>query len=83
MTGVLDEAEGRQATRRLRGWRLHRAAVHPLLDAAWRYRHNMTAADALYVTLAEQLHAGFLTDDRNLVEAPAFPAGITVFRLPT
>jgi predicted nucleic acid-binding protein len=43
----------------------------------------MTAADALYVTLAEQLHARSLTDDRNLVEAPSFPAGISVFRLPT
>ena len=82
VTGVLDEAKGRRAVLRLRAWRLHRAAVHPLLDRAWTYRHNMTAADALYVALAEQLNGTFLTDDRNLVEAPTFPTGITVYRLP-
>jgi predicted nucleic acid-binding protein len=43
----------------------------------------MTAAEALYVALAEQLHAAVLTDDRNLVAARTFPAGITVFHLPT
>jgi len=42
----------------------------------------MTAADALYVVLAEQLSAEFLTDDRNLVEAPTFPRAINVLRLP-
>ena len=42
----------------------------------------MTAADALYVVLAEQLSAEFLTDDHNLVEAPTFPRTIKVIRLP-
>jgi predicted nucleic acid-binding protein len=82
VTHILDEPKARAAVNELRSWRLHRAAVRPLLDAAWTYRHNMTAADALYVVLAEHLHASFLTDDHNLVEAPTFPSTVSVLRLP-
>ena len=67
---------------RLKGWRLRRAAVPPLLDDAWRYRHNMTAADAIYVALAEHLEAHFLTDDHNLADAPTFPPQVRVLRVP-
>ena len=81
VTSILQEVTAREAMRRLQTWRLDRLAVRPLLGAAWAYRHNMTAADALYVALAEQLHASFLTDDHNLVQAPTFPGSITVLRL--
>ena len=64
------------------GWHLHRASVAPLVEAAWAYRHNMTAADALYVALAEQLGADFLTDDHRLADAPTFPSSVQVLRLP-
>jgi predicted nucleic acid-binding protein len=40
--------------------------VAPLIEAAWAYRHNMTAADAIHVALAEHLGADFLTDDHKL-----------------
>jgi len=82
VTHVLDEGHGRAASDRLAAWRLRRASIRPLLGAAWSYRHNMTAADALYVTLAEQLSGDFLTDDHNLVEAPTFPRSVNVLRLP-
>lgn len=45
-------------------------------------RHNLTAADALYVALAESLGASLPTDDRRLAEAPTFPPQVTVLRLP-
>jgi predicted nucleic acid-binding protein len=78
---ILTEAHATAAVARLRSWRLHRASVAPLVDAAWGYRHNMSAADAIYVVLAEHLAAAFLTDDHKLVEGPTFPRGIKVLRL--
>lgn len=82
VTHLLDEAKAREAVAELAGWRLHRASIRGLLGAAWSYRHNMTAADAFYVVLAEQLSADFLTDDHRLVEAPTFPGAVNVLRLP-
>jgi predicted nucleic acid-binding protein len=79
---MLTEPNATAAVARLGRWRLHRASVAPLVDAAWAYRHNMTAADAIYVALAEHLSASFLTDDHNLADAPTFPRHLTVLRLP-
>ena len=79
---VITEAQATAAVARLRRWHLHRASVAPLLDAAWTFRHNMTAADALYVSLAENLGAEFLTDDHKLVDGPTFPRHLNVLRLP-
>jgi predicted nucleic acid-binding protein len=42
----------------------------------------MSAADAIYVVLAEQLGAALLTDDHRLTGAPSFPAGVPVLQLP-
>ena len=79
---ILDETQGRVAAERLGAWPLRRASIRPLLGAAWSFRHNMTAAAALYVVLAEQLSAEFLTDDHSLVESPTFPRTIKVLQLP-
>jgi predicted nucleic acid-binding protein len=79
--GRLTETQATAAVGRLGAWHLHRASVQPLIPAAWSYRHNMTAADALYVALADDLRADFLTDDARLVEAPTFPRQLNVLRL--
>ncbi len=80
--GVLKtEAEAAAAVGRLRTWHLHRASIAPLVDAAWVYRHNMTAADALYVALASSVGADFLTEDHRLADGPTFPRGVKVLRL--
>jgi predicted nucleic acid-binding protein len=79
---AITETQASAALARLRDWHLHHASIAPLVDAAWIYRHNMTAADALYVVLAEHLGADFLTDDHNLVDGPTFPRGVNVLRLP-
>jgi len=78
---TLPEAKAQEALSRLGAWMLRRAAVASLLQAAWPYRHNLTIADALYVALAEHLHADFLTDDHNLVQSPTFPKSVRVLRL--
>jgi hypothetical protein len=53
----ISELQAASALSRVRRWHLRHAAVEPLLEAAWAYRHNMTVADALYVALAERLGA--------------------------
>ena len=83
ITKTMSEPKGAAAIAGLRSWHLHRASVVPLIEAAWVYRHNMTAADAIYVALAEHLQADFLSDDHNLVEAPTFPSHVRVLKLGT
>jgi predicted nucleic acid-binding protein len=79
---LITEAQASGALGRLQRWHVHRAAVEPLIERAWRYRHNMTAADALYVALAEVVGAHLLTADMKLVSAPTFPPSVPVLRLP-
>ena len=54
----------------------------PLLTPAWQYPHNMTTADAIYVALAKELGAPFLSDDQTLMNAPTFPRDVVLLRLP-
>ena len=77
----ITESQAAVAVGRLRDWHLHCASVAPLVSDAWAYRHNMTAADALYVVLAEHLSADFLTDDHRLADCPTFPGAVHVLRL--
>jgi predicted nucleic acid-binding protein len=53
-----------------------------LIAAAWKYRHNLTAADALYVALAEEIRGDLLTDDYKLAAAPNLPPWLNVLTLP-
>lgn len=80
---TITEVQATKAIDHLRAWHLRKASIAPLLDAAWAHRHNMTAADALYVALAHHLGARLLTDDHHLVESPTFPRNINVLRLAT
>ncbi len=75
------ETQANAAVGRLSAWHLRRASIAPLVPAAWRYRHNMTAADAIYVALAENLGGDLLTDDHQLSQAPTFPPAVNVLRL--
>ncbi len=79
--GKLTESQATAAVGRLASWHLHRASIAPLALPAWRYRHNLTAADALYLVLAEDLGADFLTDGHRLAEAPTLPPRLNVLRL--
>jgi predicted nucleic acid-binding protein len=68
------------AVDRLCRWHLRQAAVAPLVLTAWSRRHNMSAAAAVYVALAERLGAALLTDDHRLISAPTFPSGVAVLQ---
>jgi predicted nucleic acid-binding protein len=66
---------------RLERWHLRRAQPGPLITAAWRFRHNMTMADAVYVALAAELGGALLTDDHRLVNSPGFPTNVSTLTL--
>lgn len=55
---------------------LHRHAHVDLLTRVWQLRENVTAYDAMYVALAEALHATVITCDVPLVKAPGHRARI-------
>jgi predicted nucleic acid-binding protein len=50
-----------------------------LLQRIWRLRQNLTAYDAAYVALAEELQAPLITRDRRIAAAPGHTAAIEVF----
>ncbi len=53
----------------------------PLRQRAFELRHNLTAADALFVALAEQLGESLVTKDRALANAAREHTGIDVLLL--
>jgi predicted nucleic acid-binding protein len=82
VSALLSPARADRAVERLGRWHLQQAAVAPMLRSAWLRRHNMSAADAFYVVLAELLGASLLTDDHRLIGAPTFPDAVPVLRIP-
>ena len=50
-----------------------------LLPRIWELRHNLSAYDAAYVTLAEKLRAPLLTRDGRLASTPGHEASIELF----
>ena len=50
-----------------------------LLHEIWRRRHNLSAYDAAYVVLAEELGAALLTRDRRLASASGHRAIVELF----
>jgi predicted nucleic acid-binding protein len=57
------------ALRHLVGLPVRRMLLAPLLDRMWELRANVTAHDAAYVALAEQLAARVITCDAKLAAA--------------
>lgn len=50
----------------------------PLLARAWEMRDNLTPYDAVYVALAEVLHAVLVTTDARIARAPGLRAEVDV-----
>ena len=67
--GRLPDRRADQALDDLAALPLRRAAHRPLLARVWDLRENLTAYDAAYVALAEELDAPLWTLDRRLVAA--------------
>jgi predicted nucleic acid-binding protein len=69
LRGDLDELAARRALRALALLRALRHPVLPLRVGIWARRDNLSAYDAAYLALAEQLDASLLTLDRGLAAA--------------
>ena len=65
---TVDRAVPRALTH-LAGFPLRRMPLAPLLERMWQLRANVTAYDAAYVALAEQLHCALITCDAKLASA--------------
>ena len=76
---VIPPPRADQALDDLRDLRLSRYPHFVLIPRIWQLRHNLSAYDAAYVTLAETLDAPLLTRDARLASAPGQTAQIEVF----
>jgi predicted nucleic acid-binding protein len=69
LRGDIDHHRGSRAVARLQRIPLALSATLPLAARAWDLRQNVTAADALFVALAEQLDEPLVTKDAGLAAA--------------
>lgn len=53
---------------------------HPLADRIWALRSNLTAYDAAFIALAEELASPLITCDGKLRRIPRSTASVEVFR---
>jgi predicted nucleic acid-binding protein len=60
-----------------------RISHRPLLADAWRMRHSVGGADALYLALAERLDAPLITCDKRLANSNGHEARIEWYPLST
>lgn len=75
------ELDGEDARRALGTWARLGMARYPgvtLLPRIWELRDNLSAYDATYVALAEQLGCGLLTADARLARAPGVRCAVSV-----
>lgn len=68
-----------EALEDLRAVRIVRYAPALLLRRIWQLRQNLSAYDAAYVALAEELGATLITRDRRIAAAPGHSASVEVF----
>src|SRR5271155_5453436 len=68
-----------EAMEDLMALRVTRYAPVLLLNRIWRLRQNLSAYDAAYVALAEELKAPLITRDHRIAAAPVHAATIEVF----
>lgn len=79
LQGILTPGRAEQAIEDLLALRITRYAPALLLPRIWRLRQNLTAYDAAYVALAEELRAPLITRDLRIAGAPGHRAAVEVF----
>lgn len=77
-SGEIDAERGRLALEDLGDLPMTRYPHDIFLTRIWELRHNVTAYDAAYLSLAEALPAPLLTRDRALATAGAHRARVEV-----
>ena len=82
-SGQISSAHGRAALNQVRDAPLTRVAHRALLDRVWELRDSITAYDASYIALAEQLGVPLLTCDAHLGRAHGHDAEVIIYRTST
>lgn len=77
--GRLEPRRAEEAIEDLTALRIARYAPVLLLNRMWRLRQNLSAYDAAYVALAEELDAPLITRDSRLSTAPGHAAKVEVY----
>jgi predicted nucleic acid-binding protein len=77
--GTLARKRAEEAMEDLIAVRVTRYAPVALLPRIWQLRQNLSAYDAAYVALAEELKAPLITRDQKIAAAPGHSATIEVF----
>lgn len=77
--GTITTDRAEEAIRDLLSARIVRYPHFIFLRRIWHHRHNLSAYDAAYVALAEQLNAPLLTRDKGLAAAPGHGAKVEFF----
>ena len=76
---TLTPRRAEEALEDLAALRMVRYAPGLLLSRIWSLRQNLSAYDAAYVALAEELDAPLITRDRRMAATPGHKAAIEVF----
>ena len=77
--GTLPRKRAEEAIEDLIAVRVTRYAPVLLLNRIWQLRQNLSAYDAAYVALAEELKAPLITRDQRIGATPGHAATIEVF----
>jgi predicted nucleic acid-binding protein len=77
--GTLARKRAEEAMEDLIAVRVTRYAPVLLLNRIWQLRQNLSAYDAAYVALAEELEAPLITRDQRIAAAPVHAATVEVF----
>jgi predicted nucleic acid-binding protein len=77
--GVISDYRANTAVQALLNLRIARYPHFRFLPRIWQLRHNLSAYDAAYISLAEQLGAPLITRDKRLAATAGFETRVELF----